>query len=373
MKNGLKRLRSITLLTLLTFGVFMLLQTVAFAGSVSNNSTKPIRYKVTKDKQIRYILPGEENVVKSVIPRDAVVTSSNDKVIQVANNGRMKARKPGKAKITMTSDEEKTKYIVTVEVISQVDLIIFAGQSNMCGSGGNKMQAPTPKAGTAYEFDVATNSKKCLSMREPFGQGTNRRRGLDDHRQYSVSGTLVSAFSIAYFKQTKMPVVGVPAAWGGSSTNTWLNRGLVSETQKRVKQAKQYLKKKNIKIRHIYMVWYQGESDAQQGYAPETHMKNMKKIYKRMKTVGVEQIMIIQIGRDANRPDVGYPIMQAQTNLCKQDKHFTFVSGKAKTFLDNFWGYYSDSIHINQRGLNIIGTEAGTNAGKYAKKHSKKK
>lgn len=368
MKKITKKIMSICMLICAS----LLFVMPVLADEVSGNSTEPIKYTVTKEKEVRHILAGEDNFVASIIPEDAIVTSSNTKIVQVANSGLMHAKKPGKATITMVSDMNKTKYIVNVDVISEVDLIIFAGQSNMCGSGGNKAQAPTPAAGTAYEFDVATGSKKCLSMKEPFGQGTNRQQGFDDDKVYSVSGTLVSAFSIAYYKQTKVPVVGVPAAWGGSSTNTWLNRGLVKETQRRTKMAKAYLKKNNIKIRHIYMVWYQGESDAQQGYAPEKHMSNMKQIYKKMKTVGVEQIMIIQIGRDANNPEAGYPIMQAQAKLCKQDNHFTFVSGKAKSFLDDFWGYYYDSIHINQTGLNIIGKEAGTNAGKYAKKHSKK-
>lgn len=368
MKKGIK----IGLMALFMIGWIVFLGTASYAQGVSDNNTASGPYTITKEKQVRHIMPGEDNYVANIIPDDAVITSSNTKVLQVANSGLMHARKPGKATVTMVSEEKRTKYIVNVDVISQVDLIIFAGQSNMCGSGGNKALAPTPADGTAYEFDVATGSKKCLTMREPFGQGTNRQKGFDDNKVYSVSGTLVSAFSIAYYNQTKTPVVGVPAAWGGSSTNTWLNRGLVKETQRRTKMAKAYLKKHNIKIRHIYMVWYQGESDAQQGYEPQKHISNMKKIYNKMKTVGVEQIMIIQIGRDANNPEVGYPIMQAQAKLCKTDKHFTFVSGKAKTFLDDYWGYYSDVIHINQKGLNIIGKEAGTNAGKYAKKHSRK-
>lgn len=360
------------ILWIFTIAILVLMQMSVFAEDTSNPAEEQIQYAVTKEKGTRHILPGEDTFITYNIPSDAVLTSSDTKVIQVANSGLMHAKKSGTATVTMTSDLNKTKYVVKVQVIAEVDLIIFAGQSNMCGSGGSKALAPTPASGTAYEFDVATKAKKCLPMKEPFGQGANRKQGFDDTKVYSTSGTLASAFCIAYYKQTKTPVVGVPAAWGGSSTNTWLNRGLVKETQSRVKLAKKYLKKKGIKIRHIYMLWYQGESDGMKGLSEEQYKTNMKGIYRKMKTVGVENIMVIRIGKDANAPWNGEEIMKAQENLCKSDKHFTLVSTKAKTFYDKYRYYYADTIHMNQIALNQIGTEAGNNAGKYAKKHSKK-
>lgn len=355
--------------------LLMLLQTGVCAAETpqetsSEQDSQEITYTVIKEKEKIKMLPGEYRYISTSIAYDAQVESSNTNILQAANSGMLYARKPGTVKVTMT--EGTTKRIYTVQIAGEVDLIIFAGQSNMCGSGGNRSQAPEPDRGTAYEFDVATGSKSCITMKEPFGQGTNRKTGLDDNKTYSVSGTLVSAFSISYYKQTKTTVVGVPAAWGGSSTNSWLKRGLVKETQQRVKLAKKYLKKNKIKIRHIYMVWYQGETDAWQGRSEQQYISNMKKIYKKMKAVGVEQIMVIQIGRDRNAPEVGYTIMGAQTKLCKTDKHFTMVSTKPKMLYDVYGSYYFDSIHINQNGLNKIGTEAGKNAGRYAKKHTKK-
>jgi uncharacterized protein with GYD domain len=295
--------------------------------------------------------------------------SSNPAVVLVSNSGQLIAQKAGTVKITETSGTQKKIY--TVKVNNTIDLIVFAGQSNMCGSGGNYNQAPTAAYGTAYEFDLDTNTKKCILLKEPFGEGQNRSTGLDDTNVYSSKGTLVSAFCINYYKQTKTPVVGIAASWGGTSTNTWLNRGLVKETQKKIRTAKKQLKKQGIKIRHIYMVWYQGESDAAQGKSEKEYISAMKKIQSAMKRVGVEKTFVIEIGHDTNHPDLNWTIMGAQKTLCKKYADFILVSKKAPTFYNNYTANYSDCIHLNQNSLNKIGYEAGTNAGKYAKKHSK--
>ncbi len=345
-------------------------QTVPETDGQDTEEQPPIEYKVVKVKDKIPLLAGETRYVSTSVPYDAELETSNPKVVLVANSGLILGKKAGTATVTMTSGDTKTIYTIVVK--DTVDLIIFAGQSNMCGSGGNKAQAPMAKLGTAYEFDVLAKQPKCLIMKEPFGEGANRSQGLDDHKIYSASGTLVSAFCINYYKQTKTPVVGIPAAWGGSSTNTWLKRGLLDTTVSRIKKTKSYLKKNKVNIRHIYVVWYQGESDAMQGFGQKRHIQSMKQIYKKLKKVGVEQVMVIQIGHYMRDTLLNLDIMEAQVKLCKKDSHFTLVSKKAKSLYDSSGVNYSDSIHINQNGLNKIGYDAGTNAGKYAKKHSKK-
>ncbi len=359
----------------LLFCAGLLMQMPVYAdemtGGEGGDEPQTIEYTVKKEKEKILMIPGEQRMVTLSIPGDSTFVSSNPKVVAVSNMGQAVAMKAGTAKITHTTGTTKTIY--TVKVNAEVDLIVFAGQSNMCGSGGNASQAPTPKSGTAYEFDITTKSKRTIMMREPFGEGTNRANGLNDNGRYSTNGTLVSAFCINYYKQTKVPVVGLSSAWGGSSTNTWLNRGLLTKTQKNLKLAKKNLKKKGVKVRHIYMVWYQGESDAMQSISPSTYMSRMKKIYKRMKKVGVEKIFIIRIGHDAGNPNLNSTIMEAQSKLCKKNKNFVLVSKKAASYVNAPGQYYSDTIHLNQKALNAVGYEAGKAAGKYVKKQSKKK
>lgn len=371
MKQWLKKF-GIAVCAILCMGCFMGMSvsaTEAGSENTDGQEQETVEYTIVKEKEKIKMISGEMRMVTTVIPGDSTFESSNTKVVVVANSGQMKAKKAGTAKITHTTGT--TKKIYTVNVSDEVDLIVFAGQSNMCGSGGNASQAPTPKSGTAYEFDITTDSNRTILMKEPFGEGTNRANGLDSTGRYSTKGTLVSAFCINYYKQTKTPVVGVSCAWGGSSTNTWLSRGLVSKTQKNLKLAKKQLKKNKIKIRHIYMVWYQGESDAMQGVSESTYISRMKKIYKKMKSVGVEKVFVIRIGHNLAAPDINYSIMKAQDKLCAKNKNFVLVSKKASKYLDR--SCYSDTIHLNQKSLNAVGYEAGKAAGKYVKKNTKKK
>ena len=342
--------------------------TAAFDVSAQATETDPtdVTYTTTYVKETIQMLPGETRMVSTIIPGDATYESSDRDVVAVSNSGQMIGGKPGTCTVTQTCRNEKTVY--TVKVNGEVDLIVFAGQSNMCGSGGNASTAPRPDYGTAYEFDTTTKTKQLILMKEPFGEGTNRNNGLETNFQYSTKGTLVSAFCINYYKQTKTPVVGVTAAWGGSSTNTWLKRGLVKETQSRLKKAKKYLKKNNIKIRHIYMVWYQGESDGEKNLSASTYMSRMKKIYKKMKSTGVEKVFMIRIAHDAKHPGRNSTIMKAQKKLCAKNKNFVLVSKKASSFVKSYGKYYYDSVHLNQKALNIVGYEAGKAAGKYVKK-----
>jgi len=363
-----KRKALVAVLLFCCFAVFMGRNVYAEKTSEQEKTD----YTVERVKEKILLIPGETRMTTKVIPGDSTFTSSDPKVVTVSNSGQLSAKKAGRVKITHISGNVKRIY--TVKVNEAVDLIVFAGQSNMCGSGGNASQAPVPKSGTAYEFDITTDSHRTILMKEPFGEGTNRVNGLDSkYGNYSTNGTLVSAFCMNYYKQTKVPVVGVSCAWGGSSTNTWLNRGLLATTQKNLRLAKKQLKKNKVKVRHIYMVWYQGESDAAQGISEGTYISRMKKIYKKMKKVGVEKIFVIRIGHDLAAPNMNYTIMKAQENLCSQNKNFIMVSKKASSYINSYPYYYSDTIHLNQKALNAVGYEAGKSAGKYVKKHSKKK
>lgn len=341
------------------------------AGDVYATETQgEITYTVNKVSEKIRMLPGEMRIIATSISPTATYVSSDTKVVAVSNNGQLQAKKPGTAKITEIDGTVKTIY--TVKVSETVDIIVFAGQSNMAGAGGYYKLAPVPEYGTAYEFDVSTNTKKCMVLKEPFGEGVNRVNGLDDKDVVSTRGTIASAFCVNYYKKTKTPVVGLACFWGGSSTNTWLNRGLVKTTQKNIKLAKKYLEKKDVEVGHIYMVWFQGESDAAQGLSASKYISRMNKIYKKVKSVGVEKVFVITIGKDTGHPDRNDTIIAAQKKLCKKNKAFIMASQTAPKLYDSRSSYYTDTVHFNQYGLNKIGYEAGKVAGNYAKKHTKK-
>lgn len=362
--NRKRTLRSFIILAILV-GVMCM----GICGDVLATENE-VAYKINKMQGKIQMLPGEYRMVTTKYEPNATYVSSNEKIAAVSASGQVLARKPGTVKITQINGDEKNVY--TVKVNGMVDIIVFAGQSNMVGAGGSYKLAPVPEYGTAYEFDISTNTRKCMLLQEPFGEGTDRVTEMDEREVISTRGTLASAFCINYYKKTKTPVVGLACFWGGSSTNTWLNRGLVKTTQNNIKLAKKYLKKQKVKIRHIYMVWLQGESDAAQGLSADTYISRMNRIYKKVQSVGVEKVFVITIGRDINHPNRHDTIISAQKKLCKTSKAFIMASQTAPKMYESRYLYYSDSLHLNQYALNKLGYEAGKVAGRYAGKDSKK-
>ena len=263
------------------------------ADTVSENSAQKEFQDVSGDYEKILMIPGEKRLLSPTSSPGSLYETADSSIVEMIGYGEMTAKKPGTVKVAKTENGMRTIYQVVVR--ESVDLIIFAGQSNMAGAGGDYQQAPKPEAGTAYEYNFTTEEEKgLLTVREPFGNGTNRAYILNG-RYVSGNGTLTSAFCIAYYNKAKTPIVAVPAAWGGTSTNSWLKNNMLSSTLSRMKKAKRFLKKNKVKIRHIYVVWYQGESDGQCGYSGDTYIRNMKKIWKQFKKQGAEKIFMIKI------------------------------------------------------------------------------
>ncbi|MBR6316639.1 MAG: hypothetical protein IKR58_06520 [Lachnospiraceae bacterium] len=338
----------------------------ALADTTDQNSG-PLVLSTEKVKEKIYLIPGEIRLLSVTASYGAVYESSDPNIVTINGMGQMTGIKEGKT--TVSKIEGGVKLIYTVQVRGTVDLIVFAGQSNMAGAGGNYSQAPTPASGTAYEYScIAGDQRKILPVREPFGNGTNKAYLLNGH-YVSGNGTLTSAFCIEYYKKTKVPIVAVAASWGGTSTQSWLKNGMLKQTNERLKKAKKFLKKNGIKIRHIYVIWYQGESDGQNHYSGATFISNMKKIQKSFKKNGVEKVFMIKIAQQVNKLGLMNEIQDAQEKLCKTDKNFIMATRLPATMDQNVDTWYYDVIHINQMGLNKIGKAAGATAGKYAKKH----
>ena len=57
--------------------------------------------------------------------------------------------------------------------LKTVDLVIFAGQSNMSGRGGDATQAPGVPVDTGYEFRIGTCPTGIYPVTEPFGVYSN--------------------------------------------------------------------------------------------------------------------------------------------------------------------------------------------------------
>ena len=103
-----------------------------------------------------------------------------------------------------------------------VDLIIFAGQSNMAGRGVSNTTWPAgyPNIlnGAGYEFRAVSDPLKLYKIEEPFGVNEDNQQMDDKGRK---SGSLVTAFVNSYYTKSKIPVIAVSASRGGSSINAW--------------------------------------------------------------------------------------------------------------------------------------------------------
>ena len=339
--------------------------------SISGADTQTtVSYTTVKARNKIYMLPSELRLLSLRNGNFIQFDTEDASIVSINGYGQMKALKAGTTRVSMLEGNTKTVY--TVVVRDTVDIVIFAGQSNMAGAGGDSSAAPVPTKGTAYEYNlVSDDDRKLIPLQEPFGDGTNKSH-IVNGKFVSGNGTLSSAFANAYYKQTGVPLVGVPAAWGGTTTRHWLKEGMLTTTNKRLTSCKKFLKKNKIKVRHIYVLWYQGESDAQYAISADTNIKNMKKIFKKFKKNGVEKMFIIKIAQQINFMGQNDYIQGAQEKLCKMNKNFIMATRIPASMHKDIGSWYSDVVHINQKGLNKIGKAAGKTMGKYAKKHSAK-
>ncbi|PXV87285.1 hypothetical protein C8E03_11046 [Lachnotalea glycerini] len=252
---------------------------------------------------------------------------------------------------------------VTLSEGTEVDLVMFMGQSNMSGTGDSDM-APTVIDGAGYEFRAISDPTKLYPIEEPFGEYENKEGAVDD--KDLKTGSLVSSFVNSYYSGSGVPVIAVSASAGGSTLHSWRKDGtLLPDAVNRYNTAKSWLTENGYVIRHSYMVWLQGESDGNKQTSQEEYISSIKDIVSVMQENGVEKCFIIRIGIRTEEPGMYDTIIEAQTELCKNNEDFILISTKAVE-LDTL-GLMRDEVHYTQGGLNLIGEEAGANMAYYVK------
>jgi hypothetical protein len=247
-----------------------------------------------------------------------------------------------------------------------VDLIIFAGQSNMSGNGGNAALAPVVPLGHGYEYRPATAPNALFPLVEPFGR--NERGYISDVPEYQ-NGTLVSAFVSTYYSKTGVPVVAVPATHGGTDSGYWANEATKADLLSRFIKAKTYLEKNNFKIRHKYVVFLQGESDAvkgagEKGFNDFDYKNNLTSAFQPLFANGLEQVFIITPGYALNGIYSYNDVVAAQLDLCTSSDLFSIGSTLLHKLPPD--AYLADAVHYNQNGLNMVGSNAGANVAAFA-------
>lgn len=249
------------------------------------------------------------------------------------------------------------------------DVFLFMGQSNM-GGRGDKAQSVVCGEGHGFEFRAVTDPTKLYPMAEPFGENENNDRIADIRGdETKKTGSLVSAFTEAYYRETGVPIVGVSASQGGTNSEEWQpGGGLVEEAAARLRLCLDYMYSQDVyTVRHIEMVWLQGESDAGNSVSYETYSANLANVVNAMKDAGVEHCFVIQIGSymRSERPDryEQYQVFQAlQERMCREQADMTLVSKKLAGMPESMMQL---SNHYLQPAYNIVGTDAGKNTAFY--------
>ena len=263
------------------------------------------------------------------------------------------------------TDAEETSDTVggegSLEDDNKVDLIFFMGQSNMAGYGGDASKAPVVSEEEGVEYRVISDPTKLYPLIEPFGLHENNPDGLrDDTSAGGKKGSLVSAFVKKYHQETGHKVVAVSASVGGMAMDLWVANKFWNDCLARVSKSKEWLTDNNYTVEHIYLVWFQGESDVSRLVPVTEYESNFSKFMNSFVEKSVEQIFLIVPARSGTPGDA---ICDYQENLCAQDGRYTLGTTLPSQIGPE--GFAMDGIHLIQDSLNKIGDETGHAAAQY--------
>ena len=256
--------------------------------------------------------------------------------------------------------DNKTKNTKTV------DLAIFMGQSNMAGRGEYADATECP-IGAGYEFRNVSNADMLFSVSEPFGKSENND-SINDNGSNGVdrrSGDMVSSLMNSYYAETGVPIVGVQASRGGTNIGYWNTAAQKNEAQSRLTIAKTYLEDNGYTVNHIFMVWCQGEADADKIYSGSQSAVSYKSqtlnVFEYMKTVGVTDMFIVQTGHyngdddtDGKHDEAYVTVHDAQAELASENDN-VYTVGSFLEFKENM----KDNYHFHQIAYNTVGIAAG--------------
>lgn len=179
------------------------------------------------------------------------------------------------------------------------DLFLFMGQSNMAGRGvpcaRYPQSAPACLPGAGWEFRAVSDPSRLYPAAEPFGKEENRPGGIFEPGM--KTGSLVTSFINAYYRETGTPVIGVSASKGGSAIGEWQPGGAyLTDALQRLETAERYFSSHAVSIRHRFVLWCQGETDGDLGTSPEAYEAGFLSLQNALLTHGMEHLFLIRIG-----------------------------------------------------------------------------
>ncbi|MCR5405591.1 MAG: sialate O-acetylesterase [Lachnospiraceae bacterium] len=258
-------------------------------------------------------------------------------------------------------EDDKDKVLKTEDGKVIIDLVLFMGQSNMSGTGGNASLAPRVETGHGYEFRAISDPTRLYPISEPFGVNENVTGAIGDTPE-GKKGSLVSSFANKYYELTGVPIVAVSASAGGRDTQFFMSEPVVNDFSERYKRAQVWLESNDYHIRKQYVIWLQGESDAGDGLTTEQYNQNMDNIIRPLFIGGIQKVFMVTPGRTITTKYFFDNIVYSQINMCKTSGYYAL----ATTVLNSVsTEYMTDEFHYNQSVLNVVGEEAAESAAYY--------
>ena len=247
-----------------------------------------------------------------------------------------------------------------------VALILFIGQSNMAGRGTAE-EAPVVGLGHGYEFVASFEGGIMKELKEPFGaDANNTTSGVSETEK---SGSLVSSFVESFYAETQMPVVAVSCSKGGTPIEFWDTDGAAyQDAVNRLEYARNFIEEdESMNLAHTYVVWCQGETDAENNTSVDEYKDTMARIFDGFSTSGVEQTFVI--GTGSYKGTVGGidtsmdSIREAQKEFCEDNETATYLSGMFEDMSE--MNMMKDDWHYTQLAYNAVGEDAGKNLARY--------
>ena len=249
-----------------------------------------------------------------------------------------------------------------------VDLIMFMGQYNMSGEGGDASLAPKVSEEAGMEFRPISDPTRLYRIEEPFGANENNPSGLNEFPGVK-KGSLVSSFVNEYHDLTGRRVIAVSASMSNADMEIWTSEGVMTDVRQRLENSVSYLENNGYKIGHIYGLWLHGEADGLKGSTADSYKNSLEKIMTPMFKVGLEKLFVITPGRTIDYTDIYHTIVESEIDLCKKNNHYaiaTTVLSKVST------EYMVDQYHYNQHVLNYVGQEAAKSVAYYTQNNVEK-
>ncbi len=337
--------------------IVVLLMSVCFCGCQKG-----------KDETIPQIVMNTEEA-ETVVEDETATEEPDDTMLNVATED---ALNYSEIPVSEKQEEEEPEVIEEDSVLKTedgkviVDLIMFMGQSNMSGTGGDVSHAPKVTKNHGYEFRAVSDPTRLYPIEEPFGINEN---DVIADTAYGKKGSMVSAFANKYYEITGVPIVAVSASSGGKDTDFWMDAKTIADFSERQKRAQVWLESNDYYIRNQYVIWLQGESDALDGVTSQEYNQNMDNIIRPLFIGGLQKVFIITPGRTLTSTSFFDNIITAQLRMCKSSGYYALATTVLNAVSTE---YMIDEYHYNQSVLNVLGKEAAESAAYYTMNRKEK-